>query len=106
MFMTTTINYLYKQQKIFIVGGGPCNDTGGIGTGPQESKYCRDGKAWYLFFWKEYGGFNLGKKEWGDVESPPGVDQLSTGDYGNLTVQVCRTAREVAWTGTDLVCRI
>ena len=88
MLASIAINYLWKQQKIFIMGGGPCDDSGGIGQGPQNAKLCRNGQAWYLFFWREYGGIHLfSKKQWGNVDVPPGFPQLGTGDYTNITVQ-------------------
>lgn len=45
------VNQLYRVQKIFIMGGGACGDNQGIGSGPQDSMVCRDGKAWYLYYW-------------------------------------------------------
>ncbi|KAL8812014.1 MAG: hypothetical protein Q9200_001346 [Gallowayella weberi] len=48
------INQLYRTQKIFVMGGGACGDAGGvIGNGPQDQSICRDGKAWYLYYWQE-----------------------------------------------------
>ncbi|KAI9793774.1 MAG: hypothetical protein M1833_000666 [Piccolia ochrophora] len=85
LLAATAINYLWKQQKIFIVGGGDCEDTGGIGSGPQEAKLCRDGKAWYLFYWREYlGSIDPGKKRWGNVDVPPGFPELQS---EGITVQ-------------------
>ncbi|KAI9804196.1 MAG: hypothetical protein M1825_001598 [Sarcosagium campestre] len=77
LLASTAINYLWKQQKIFIMGGGPCDDSAGVGSGPQEAKLCRDGKAWYLFYWREYGGIQFGKKHWGNVDIPPGLTDLN-----------------------------
>lgn len=45
------INQLWRQQKIFILGGGACGDNQGIGSGPQDFMLCKDGRAWYLYFW-------------------------------------------------------
>ncbi|KAI9681322.1 MAG: hypothetical protein M1817_002605 [Caeruleum heppii] len=88
MLMSTAINYLWKNQKVFIMGGGPCDDSGGIGTGPQEAKICRDGKAWYLYWWKEYSGIQFSRaKKWGHTEKPPGFDELGKGVYAGITVE-------------------
>ena len=95
MLQAVAINYLYKQQKIFILGGGPCDDSGNLGEGPQEAKLCVDGKAWYLFFWREYGGIHwFSSKEWGNVDAPPGFDFLGKDDLSNITVQV-RSLRQL-----------
>ena len=86
LLASVAINQLWKKQKIFIMGGGPCDDSGGIGAGPQEAKLCRNGQAWYLFYWQEYlGGLHLGKKQWGNVAAPPGMDTLAG---QGITVQV------------------
>ncbi|KAI9893716.1 MAG: hypothetical protein M1814_005932 [Vezdaea aestivalis] len=87
LLLSTTINFLYKEQKVWIMGGGPCDDSGGIGKGPQEAKVCRNGKAWYLYFWKEFGGIHLGKKQWGIADSPPGAADLGSGNYANVSIQ-------------------
>ncbi|KAI9798987.1 MAG: hypothetical protein M1833_004340 [Piccolia ochrophora] len=87
LLASTAINHLWKQQKIFVMGGGPCDDSGGVGQGPQEAKYCRDNKAWYLFFWKENKGLHLSKKKWGFVQGPPGFDELGKGEYEGITAQ-------------------
>ncbi|KAI9827292.1 MAG: hypothetical protein M1832_005430 [Thelocarpon impressellum] len=98
MLASVAINYLWKKQKIFIMGGGPCDDSAGIGEGPQEAKLCRDGKAWYLFFWREYGGWHpFSSKQWGHVEKPTGWDQLANGDYTNITAQVIISSSLDAW---------
>jgi hypothetical protein len=34
------INNLWKDQKLFILGGGVCGDGQGIGSGPQEATVC------------------------------------------------------------------
>lgn len=86
LLASAAINQLWKQQKIFIMGGGPCDDSGGIGQGPQEAKLCKNNQAWYLFYWQEYlGGIYLGKKKWGNVAAPPGMDSLAS---EGLTIQV------------------
>lgn len=83
------INQLYRLQKVFIVGGGPCDDSGGIGTGPQEAKFCRDGKAWYLYYWKEKkSSIVFGKAQWGHVDAPPGASEFGKGAYQDINPQV------------------
>ena len=51
LLVSIAINQLYRKQKIFIMGGGACGDNQGIGSGPQDYMLCKDGKAWYLYFW-------------------------------------------------------
>lgn len=80
------VNQLWGQQKIFIMGGGQCGDDQGIGSGPQDSSVCRDGKAWYLYYWHEGNGDFLSEKQWGYVTVPPGADQLGQGDFAGVTV--------------------
>ena len=89
LLASVAINQLWKQQKIFIMGGGPCDDSGGIGNGPQEAKLCKNNQAWYLFYWQEYlGQIHLGKKQWGNVAAPPGMDTLAS---QGITVQVIQS---------------
>jgi len=86
LLASAAINQLWKHQKIFIIGGGPCDDSGGIGAGPQEAKLCKNNQAWYLFYWQEYlGHIELGKKQWGNVAAPPGMDTLAG---QGITIQV------------------
>ncbi|EMR65549.1 hypothetical protein MGN70_012825 [Eutypa lata] len=80
------VNQLWGQQKIFIMGGGQCGDDQGIGSGPQDYSVCRDGKAWYLYYWHEGNGDFLSEKQWGYVTVPPGADQLGQGDFAGVTV--------------------
>ncbi|KAI9827477.1 MAG: hypothetical protein M1832_004827 [Thelocarpon impressellum] len=87
MLVATSVNEMYRQQKIFIMGGGPCDDSGGLGEGPQEAKVCRDGKAWYLYFWKETKSFTLRAKRWGWLSAPPGMEKLGTGDFFGIHVE-------------------
>ncbi|KAI9677475.1 MAG: hypothetical protein M1817_006429 [Caeruleum heppii] len=87
MLTAKAINTLWRQQKIFILGGGPCDDSGGLGPGPQDGKLCRDGKAWYLFFWHEGKSISLTKSHWGYVEMPPGASQFGQVPYQNFNIQ-------------------
>ncbi|KAF4772677.1 hypothetical protein HAV15_012699 [Penicillium sp. str.  len=87
MLVGTAINQLYRTQKIFIMGGGSCDDSQGIGSGP-EATVCRDGQAWYLYYWQENDVVSTTSHQWGWVASPPGADQLGKGVYGGVSVQV------------------
>jgi len=86
MVTSKAINALWSEQKVFIMGGGPCDDSGGIGSGPQEAKICRNNQAWYLYFWHEGNGHFLSESQYGYVTSPQGVNLLGSGDYQNVTV--------------------
>jgi hypothetical protein len=88
MLVGTSINQLYRTQKIFIMGGGACGDNQGIGSGPQEATVCRDGKAWYLYYWQENDVVSTTSHQWGWVASPPGVDQLGQNEYEGVKVEV------------------
>ena len=105
------INQLWRTQKIFIMGGGACGDGQGIGSGPHEAMVCRNGQAWYLYYWsvthmaldipqwltscrqEDSHKFVLNSHKWGWVSSPPGADALGSGDYAGVTIQVGRAAR-------------
>ncbi|KAJ6083840.1 hypothetical protein N7467_007975 [Penicillium canescens] len=87
MLVGTSINQLYRTQKIFIMGGGACGDNQGIGSGPQEATVCRDGKAWYLYYWQENDVVSTTSHQWGWVASPPGVDQLGQNEYEGVKVE-------------------
>ncbi|KAK4695350.1 hypothetical protein P7C71_g2392, partial [Lecanoromycetidae sp. Uapishka_2] len=83
-----SINNLWKDQKVFILGGGACGDGQGIGSGPQNATVCRDGQAWYLYYWEEdVNAIVLTSHQWGWVAAPPGSDMLGTGDYAGITVE-------------------
>jgi hypothetical protein len=88
MLVGTAINQLYRTQKIFIMGGGSCDDNQGIGSGPQESKVCRDGKAWYLYYWQENDVVSTTSHQWGWVATPPGLEEIGQGDYAGITREV------------------
>ena len=81
------INQLWRQQKIFILGGGACGDNQGIGEGPQGYSVCRNGQAWYLYWWQENNVISVTMHQWGWVSPPPGADQLGQGDFAAVTVQ-------------------
>ncbi|KAL9602343.1 MAG: hypothetical protein Q9219_001909 [cf. Caloplaca sp. 3 TL-2023] len=81
------INALWRTQKVFIMGGGACGDGQGIGEGPQAYSLCRDGKAWYLYWWEEPGGIILNKHKYGWTSAPLGADKLGVGDYAGINVQ-------------------
>ncbi|KAI4253819.1 MAG: hypothetical protein LQ352_003460 [Teloschistes flavicans] len=81
------INQLWRTQKIFIMGGGACGDGQGIGSGPQDHSVCRDGKAWYLYYWQENDVVSTTAHQWGWMAAPPGADQLDAGtNYPGVTV--------------------
>lgn len=80
------INQLWRTQKIFVMGGGACGDNQGIGEGPQAYSVCRDGKAWYLYMWRENSGLILNSHKWGNVDFPLGADKLGQGDYVGVKV--------------------
>ena len=81
------VNQLWRQQKIFILGGAACGVDQGIGLGPQGSSICRDGKSWYLYWWQEDNVVSITAHQWGWVSPPTGSDQLGQGDYAGVTVQ-------------------
>jgi hypothetical protein len=88
MVTSKAINALWSEQKVFILGGGPCDDSGGIGSGPQGAMICRNNQAWYLYFWHEGNKNPFTDGQYGYVTSPPGVNVLGSGDYQNITVEV------------------
>ena len=82
------INLLWRTQKIFIMGGGACGDNQGIGQGPQSYSVCRDGKAWYLYYWQENDVISTTSHQWGWVATPPGADKLGRGDWAGIQIAV------------------
>ncbi|KAL8935688.1 MAG: hypothetical protein Q9211_004572 [Gyalolechia sp. 1 TL-2023] len=81
------INALWRTQKIFIMGGGACGDGQGIGEGPLDLSICRDGKAWYLYWWEEPTGLHLSNAKYGWTSPPMGSDRLGQGDYASITIE-------------------
>ncbi|KAJ5096138.1 hypothetical protein NUU61_005494 [Penicillium alfredii] len=81
------INQLYRTQKIFVMGGAACGDAQGIGGGPWEASVCRDGKAWYLYYWQENDVISTTSHQWGWVASPPGADQLGKNEFSGVKIE-------------------
>lgn len=69
------------------MGGGACGDGQGIGSGPQNYSVCRNGQAWYLYYWQEDDVISVTSHQWGWVTMPPGSDTLGIGDYAGVTVE-------------------
>lgn len=88
MLVGQAVNALWRTQKVFIMGGGACGDNQGIGIGPSAQSVCRDGKAWYLYWWEEPSGLVLNKHRYGWTSAPLGSDKLGQGDFAGVTVQV------------------
>lgn len=82
------INVLWRQMKVFVLGGAACGDNQGIGNGPPNYNLCREGKAWYLYYWHENNVMSLTSHKWGWMDVPPGADQLGSRDCVCVTVQV------------------
>ena len=82
------INYVWRHQMIYIIGGGRCGDGQGIGSGPSEGCYCResDNTAWYLYHWQR--GHGSGDSRYGKVQHPHGMWKLGSADYDYSGVQV------------------
>ena len=107
MMLAAPINYLWRQQKVFIVGGGPCDDSGGLGSGPQDSKWCDDqNRAWYLYFWNEGGHGASKKNRWGYMDYAPGANQLGSSTYDSLNVTVSPGPSHPSRQMTDEQCRM
>lgn len=53
LLLAKGINVLWRKQKIFILGGVPCDyNSNAIGRGGTLSA-CIDGKRWFLYYWRE-----------------------------------------------------
>ncbi|KAM0187316.1 hypothetical protein ACHAPI_011229 [Fusarium lateritium] len=76
-----------KNAKIFIMGGGACGDNQGIGSGSEQVSICRDGKAWYLYYWQENDVISTTSHQWGWVALPPGADKLGQGVCSGVSVE-------------------
>lgn len=83
------INQIWRQQKVYIMGGGRCGDNQGIGSGPKEAVYCResDNTAWYLYHWEDYYSIKTAlDTHYGLVRHPHGMYKLGTGDYSAVNI--------------------
>jgi hypothetical protein len=87
-FKSTVINYLWRQSKVFILGGASCSEDQGIGsTGSKEGYemiwWCDDdNKAWYLYNyqWGVGSGLEAGRSiSW--VSRPWGADRMGSHPY-------------------------
>ncbi|KAI9795795.1 MAG: hypothetical protein M1833_006816 [Piccolia ochrophora] len=87
----SSINHLWRQQKVFIVGGAACDDTQiRLGKGPANESFCdEDNRMWYLYYWYEHREMIRVPvwKEKGDMEAPPGRDSLGSESplFGNIS---------------------
>ncbi|KAI2792241.1 hypothetical protein POX_b02278 [Penicillium oxalicum] len=97
MLVGSAINALWRTQKIFILGGGACNDGQGIGEGPQSYGICSNGKAWYLYYWQENDVPSLTSHQWGWVATPPGADRLGSNEYSGVTIEDVIKSSWDAW---------
>jgi hypothetical protein len=88
MIQGMAINQLWRQNKIFVMGGGKCGDNQGIGNGPQNATWCdpETNTAWYLYFWQANDVISTTSHQWGWVAPPPGAEQLGSGQYQNISV--------------------
>jgi hypothetical protein len=85
VFESSIINYVWREQMVFILGGTDCAEDQGIGnTGPKDDNsiiwWCdENNKAWYLYFyqWKGNGIPGKGSQQtdaW--VARPWGSDRM------------------------------
>ncbi|KAK2805080.1 hypothetical protein FQN50_006325 [Emmonsiellopsis sp. PD_5] len=86
------INEIWKLQKIFIIGGGSCDDSDGFGQGNSGTDngayaWCDtdNNQAWYLYYWQN-GDFNLPTDK-GWMARPWGADALGAGDFADVTAR-------------------
>ncbi|KAL8998738.1 MAG: hypothetical protein Q9169_002293 [Polycauliona sp. 2 TL-2023] len=80
------INQPYRTQKIFVTGSGACGDANGvIGNGAKDQSICRDGKAWYLYYWQENDVVSTTAHKGGWTAALPGSEQLGTGLYAGVS---------------------
>ncbi|KAL9042420.1 MAG: hypothetical protein Q9214_003785, partial [Letrouitia sp. 1 TL-2023] len=89
LLLAKGINILWRKQKIFILGGIPCDyNSNAIGRGGALSA-CIDGKRWFLYYWKEsQTDWMLDEhNHWGWVEAPKGSDLPGKGAYSGVTVE-------------------
>lgn len=88
MIQGQAINQLWRQNKIFILGGGACGDNEGLGSGPQLYVYCdpKTNKAWYMFFWMANDVISVTPHQWGWMAPPPGADDIGQGLFPNISM--------------------
>ena len=82
MFLGYAINYAWRLQKVFIIGGGDCGVDDGLGMGPAEGMVCIDDAAWYIYHWEEKTSGK--KKQRAGMVAPHGMKELGEGDYDML----------------------
>ncbi len=87
--LAKSINQLWRQQRVYILGGGKCGDGQGIGSGPKNATVCRDGQAWYIYHWQQFEGSTIfdGNKWRGYVTPPPGAEKLGEGEFSGITIE-------------------
>ena len=83
MFLGSAIDYMWRRQKVFIIGGYRCHDTQGLGKYPEDGTICDDEhKAWSLYHWEttDNGTHSVG------VIAPHGLELLGKGHYSSVTL--------------------
>lgn len=89
LIASTAINYLWRQQKIFIIGGNDCGNNDQLGGSDSTWKWCDGQKEWHLYFWQEDNETPKNpKKIYGGVNWPWGGDKLSKGVYEKINIEV------------------
>lgn len=86
-----TINALWLAQRVFIMGGGPCTESLGLGKGPTEGYHCFEGRAWFISYWahddqQNRPFFDPIRNGWAD--SPPGFDSLGKAPFLSIQYSV------------------
>ncbi len=97
-----TINEYWRKQRVFIMGGEPCNQPSGkIGRGPAKAKVCWNGREWFLYYWHTtQTGFDISATRHGWVREPPGAERLGKGDLAGLAIQDIMISSLKKWHGT------
>lgn len=81
---SVVINYLWRQSKVFILGGASCSEDQGIGqTGSKEGYemiwWCDgDNNAWYLYHFSDEAAAN---EKHPRVDRPWGADRMGENSY-------------------------
>ena len=81
IFLGNAANFMWRRQRVFIMGGYRCDDNA-LGPGPTDYRFCTDdNRAWYIYHWTESQGTMNGLK------APKGIDLLGKGDYDGVKWQ-------------------
>lgn len=98
VMIAKSIDIFYRFQRVYILGGQPCDRPSGLGIAPNIGTICYKEKMYSIYYWKASpdGVQRLmpvyNERRWGWVTNPPGMMSLGKGPYEGIPWEVSRSS--------------